>query len=251
MCPFSLGHVIDWCHEKGVLGTFTFDSFYASAEILNPIESLKNADGTSRGYVGDLKFNRKIIHKGVEQQVVEFARTIPPEDRKQVISSDGTKQWYLSVCVKMPNVKHKVRVVILWRYKNDAEPRKILVTNRIHWNVCLSCLLAGGPDRIVEMFACPASGRRVYRGRWTGTETQCFNNTYRDGKQELGLGDCQLRDGEGQTRHTYLVFLAYSLRQCQSGDHSTRRIFVIYYPFVSLCLRVKPFFTLRRGGTER
>ena len=42
---------------------------------------------------------------------------------------DGTKQWYLTVCVKMPRVEHKVRIVILWKYKNDAEPRKILVTN--------------------------------------------------------------------------------------------------------------------------
>ena len=178
--------LIDWCHENDVLGTFTFDSFYSSAEILNHIDSLKNADGTSRGYVADLKFNRKVVFKGVEQQVVEFAKTIPPKDRKQVVSSDGTKQWYLSVCVKMPNVGHKVRIVILWKYKNDAEPRKILVTNRIHWNA----------ERIVE----------TYRGRWTGTET-----FHRDGKQELGLGDCQLRDGEGQTRHTYFVFLAYSL----------------------------------------
>jgi hypothetical protein len=178
--------LIDWCHEKGVLGTFTFDSFYSSAEILNHINSLKNEDGKSRGYVSDMKFNRKIIFKGVAQQVVEFARTIPPSDRKAVVSSDGTKQWYLSVCVKMPNIDHKVRIVILWKKKNDTEPRKILVTNRIHWNA----------ERIVE----------TYRDRWTGTET-----FHRDGKQELGLGDCQLRDDEGQTRHIYLVFLAYSL----------------------------------------
>ena len=78
------------------------------------------------------------------------------------------------------------RFVIFWKYKNDAEPRKIVVTNRIFWNA----------DRIVE----------TYRGRWTGTET-----FHRDGKQELGLGDCQLRDDQGQTRHTYMVFLAYSL----------------------------------------
>jgi hypothetical protein len=46
----------------------------------------------------------------------------------------------------------------------------------------------------------------VYRHRWTGTET-----FHRDGKQELGLGDCQVHNGEGQTRHVYLVSAAYSL----------------------------------------
>jgi len=121
----------------------------------------------------------------VEQSAVEFAKTIPPEDRKPV-TVDGIKQWYLTVCVKMPNIDHKVRVVILWKYKNDASPRKILVTNKIHWNA----------ERIIE----------TYRARWTGTET-----FHRDGKQELGMGDCQMRDGTGQTRHMYCVFLAYSL----------------------------------------
>jgi hypothetical protein len=150
---------------------------------------LQNADGTNRGDVADLKFNRNVVYKGVKQSVEQFAKTIPPKDRKEVKTSDGTKQWYLSVCVNMPEVGHKVRVVILWRHKNDAEPRKILVTNRIFWNA----------ERIVE----------TYRGRWTGTEA-----FHRDGKQPYfwkrgGLGDCQLRDGEGQTRHTYLVFLAY------------------------------------------
>ena len=47
---------------------------------------------------------------------------------------------------------------------------------------------------------------RTYRHRWTGTETY-----HRDGKQQLGMGDCQLRDGQGQTRHMYLVMLAYTL----------------------------------------
>jgi len=46
----------------------------------------------------------------------------------------------------------------------------------------------------------------VYRSRWAGTET-----FHREGKQELGMGDCQLRSGQGQTRHIYLVMLAYSL----------------------------------------
>ena len=29
------------------------------------------------------------------------------------------------------------------------------------------------------------------------------------------MGDCQLRDGQGQTRHMYLVMLAYTLLMCQ------------------------------------
>lgn len=41
-----------------------------------------------------------------------------------------------------------------------------------------------------------------------GKLTETF---HRDGKQHLGLGDCQLGSGEGQTRRTRPVFLAYSL----------------------------------------
>ena len=87
-------------------------------------------------------------------------------------------------------MNHNVRIVIIWDKKRDSTPCKILVTNRVRWEVC----------RIL----------RVYRHRWTGTETY-----HRDGKQELGMGDCQLRKGQGQTRHMYLVMLAYSLLMSQ------------------------------------
>ena len=43
------------------------------------------------------------------------------------------RQWYFTVTVRIPDVKHKVRIVILWRYRNDDQPCKILVTNRITW----------------------------------------------------------------------------------------------------------------------
>ena len=94
--------------------------------------------------------------------------------------------------VRIPEVKHKVRIVMIWNHKRDREPCKILVTNRTPWEV----------TRILQ----------VYRHRWTGTET-----FHRDGKQELGMGDCQLRDGQGQTRHMCLVMLAYSLLMNQLG----------------------------------
>lgn len=189
-----VNELVDWCQETNVPGCFTFDSFYTCASIQNHINSLKNADGSERGYVGDLKFNRKVIFKGKEQSATNFAQSIPSSDRKKVVVN-GEIQWALTVCVKMPNIDHKVRIVCLWKHKNDKEPRKILATNKIHWNL----------ERIVE----------TYGSRWTGTET-----FHRDGKQELGLGDCQLRDPQGQTRHIYLVFLAHSLLIQELGTNS-------------------------------
>ena len=36
------------------------------------------------------------------------------------------------------------------------------------------------------------------------------------------MGDCQLRDGQGQTRHMYLVMLAYSLLMSQLGQNRAK-----------------------------
>jgi DDE superfamily endonuclease len=181
--------LIDWVCERAIPGDVAFDSYFTNAEILNHVHGQTDHWGRPRGYVGDLKFNRKLIWKGQTKKASELAASIPPESRKELRIGDE-RQWYFTVTVQIPNVKHKVRIVVLWRYKNDAEACKILVTNRITWEV----------TRIV----------RVYRRRWTGTET-----FHRDGKQQLGLGDCQLRGERGQTRHMYLVMLAYSLLMIQ------------------------------------
>src|SRR4029450_12902824 len=88
--------------------------------------------------------------------------------------------------MRMPDVNHPVRLVLFWKERDHAEASQALVSNRLLWEVIRMVL--------------------VYRHRWTGTET-----FHRDGKQELGLGDCQVRNGEGQTRHGYLRRTAYSL----------------------------------------
>ena len=134
--------------------------------------------------------------KGRVWRADELAASIPPEDRKEVRRGDQ-RQWYFTCTLHIPKVNHKVRIVIVWNHRRDAEPRKILVTNRTTWEVC----------RIL----------RTYRHRWTGTETY-----HRDGKQQLGMGDCQLRDGQGQTRHMYLVMLAYSLLMRQLRQDRAR-----------------------------
>jgi uncharacterized protein YndB with AHSA1/START domain len=188
--------LIDWVCERKIPGDFAFDSYFTNAEILNHIHEKTDDSGRPRGYVGDLKFNRKLEFKGKIIKANDLAASISAGDRKEMRIGDK-RQWYFTVTVRIPEVNHKVRIVIIWRYKNDEEPRKILVTNRITWEV----------SRIV----------RVYHHRWTGTET-----FHRDGKQQLGLGDCQLRDFQGQTRHMYLVMLAYSLLMSQLRQNRAR-----------------------------
>ncbi len=185
--------LVDWVCERNIPGDFTFDSYFSNAENLNHIHSKTDATGRARGYVGDLKTNRKLEWKGRTLKGTELAAEIPFEDRQELRRGDS-RQYYFTCTVRIPKVNHKVRIVIIWKHKRDTEPCKVLVSNRVGWEV----------SRILG----------VYRYRWTGTET-----FHRDGKQELGMGDCQLRDGQGQTRHMYLVMLAYSLLVRQLGQN--------------------------------
>jgi hypothetical protein len=171
--------LIDDVLKRSIPGDFTFDSYFTSAKVLNHIQS------TQRAYVGDLKLNRKVVYAGREQKLQDVARQIPWAAKKPV--RIGTRQyWYFSKQMRIPDVGHPVRIVLFWRERDDQAASKALVSNRVGWEVIRMVL--------------------VYRHRWTGTET-----FHRDGKQQLGLGDCQVRSGEGQTRHVYLVSTAYSL----------------------------------------
>jgi hypothetical protein len=185
--------LVDWAAEQQIPGTFAMDSYFTNAPILNYIHGKPLTDGRPRGYVGSLKFNRKLEYRGRTVKASELAAQIVPELRKSLTEGDK-QQWYFTCTLRIPDVQHKVRIVILWPSRTAEQPRIILVTNRVQWEV----------TRVV----------RVYRHRWTGTET-----FHRDGKQQLGMGDCQLRTREGQARHMYLVMLAYSLlmRQLKQG----------------------------------
>jgi hypothetical protein len=185
--------LIDWVCQENIPGTFAVDSYFTNAPVLNHIHGKPSANGQPRGYVGSLKFNRKVEYQGRLLKASELAAGIAPAVRKP-LQAGGRLQWYFTCTLRLPDVQHKVRILILWQQREDEQARIMLVTNRVQWEA----------SRIV----------RAYRHRWTGTET-----FHRDGKQQLGMGDCQLRDGEGQTRHMHLVMLAYSLlmRQLRQG----------------------------------
>jgi len=171
--------LIDDAIKRTIPGDLTFDSYFTSAKILNHIQSQQ------RAYVGDLKLNRKVVYAGQEQKLQDVARQMPWEAKKPV-RLGSTRYWYCSKQRRIPDVTHPVRIVLFWRERNDPEASKALGSNRLGWEVIRMVL--------------------VYRHRWTGTAT-----VHRDGKQQLGLGDGQVRSGEGQTRHVYLVRTAYSL----------------------------------------
>ena len=178
--------LLDDVVQRAIPGDFTFDSYCTSTKVLNHIQSKQ------RAYVGDLKLNRKVVYMGREQKLQDVARQIPWEAKKPV-RMGSTRYWYFSKQMRLPEVTHPVRIVLFWRERDDQEASKALVSNRLGWEVI----------RIVL----------VYRHRWTGTET-----FHRDGKQQLGLGDCQVRSGEGQTRHVYLVSTAYRLLMRSLGQ---------------------------------
>jgi hypothetical protein len=189
--------LVDWVCEREIPGEFAFDSYFTNAVVLNHLHAQRDRRGESRAYVGDLKQNRKLEVRGQTLRADEFAATIGRELRQELRRGDD-RQWYFTTTVRLPEVNHPVRILILWRNRRDKTPAKILVTNRTRWEA----------TRLVS----------VYRQRWTGTET-----FHRDGKQHLGMGDCQLRSGQGQTRHMYLVMLAYSLLMIQLDNADAKK----------------------------
>lgn len=192
--------LIDWVCGKGIPGHFTYDCYFTSARVLNQVHA------HDRAYVGDLKANRNIFHKGEKMQASAFAALVPVDARK-LVQYNERMEWYFTKSFEIPEVNHRVRLVFIWKDRTDKTPTKILITNQTRWEI----------HRILG----------VYGKRWTGTET-----FHRDAKQHLGMGACQLRDGRGQTRHMHLVNLAYTslmtqLRSSRSRDWALARLTTI------------------------
>jgi hypothetical protein len=87
--------LIDRVCEQNVPGTFAFDSYFTNAPVLNHIHGKQLADGQSRGYVGSLKFNRKLEYKGRQVKASELAKEIAPSNRKPM-QHGNRKQWYFT-----------------------------------------------------------------------------------------------------------------------------------------------------------
>src|SRR5947209_7902006 len=133
--------LIDDAIKRAIPGDFTFDSYFTSAKILNHIQS------TQRAYVGDLKLNRKLVYDGREQSLQAVARQIPWQAKKPV-RVGHRRYWYFSKQMRIPDVTHPVRIVLLWKERDDAGASKALVIHRrlgevVRLVVLILCAWAG------------------------------------------------------------------------------------------------------------
>ena len=170
--------LVDDAIEKGCPAhTFVFDRWYLCKTLTDHIES------HGRNWIGAVKSNRIIHYKGKQMSIGNFARSLEEGNLKHVQLKDK-EYWALSRVVLVNNLG-KVTIVVAWDNKELKGDPLLLATNSLEWET----------KRIIK----------IYGKRWP------IETFYRDGKQHLGLEDCQLRSAKGIERHLYLVFLAYSL----------------------------------------
>lgn len=111
------------------------------------------------------------------------------EDRIDTTEREIDDETYNIWTKKLPVSKlGEIRLLIAEKVTDDEEeenPVKYLATNKI----------AAPSTHLI----------RTYSYRWR------VESFFEDSKQDLGLGDCEVRDDEGASRHWHLQMLTYSL----------------------------------------
>lgn len=177
--------LVDDCESKGVLATvYTFDSWFLSKELTDHIRSY------GKDWVSRLKSNRILYLRG-RMNIKEFEATIPRKAFRE-IEVRGKAYWVFTKTLHI-NKLGRARIVISYDNERLEGDPVYLATNRTNWEakkVLICYLLRSSIDAF-----------------------------YRDAKQNLGFGKCQLRSIKGTRRHWSLGILAYTLlklRICKS-----------------------------------
>ena len=176
--------LVDECEKLGVAAeNYVFDSWYLSQRLAEHIESY------GKGWVSRLKSNRTVYHGKRRMGIKEFEEALPREAFKEV---QGKSHWAYTQVLDV-NRLGKARVVICYDNPDLKGEPVYLATSRLYWE----------ERRVIQCYS--------LRFR--------IDNFYKDAKQNLGLGGCQLRSLKGTRRHWLLGITAYSLlklRICRS-----------------------------------
>ena len=166
--------LVDEVQQRQIPGTFAMDSYFTNAPILNYIHGKHLRDGRPRGYVGSLKFNRKLEYQGRLQKASELAAAIDPGYRK-VLREGDKQQWYFTCTLRIPDVKHKVRIVLLWGHREDSQPRIILSPTGCSGKSHASCACIGIAGQARKPFIGMASSN------WAWGTVSCVTARARQG----------------------------------------------------------------------
>ena len=158
--------------------TYLMDSWFThDSNLIEHIESY------GKDWVGPLRSNRQVTYGGEEIRVDALEERIDKVERE--IDDETYKIWTQKRSVSELD---EVRLLITEKVTDEEDeenPVKYFVSNKI--------------DAPSEHLI------RSYSLRWP---VEVF---FEDSKQDLGFGDCEVRDEEGASRHWHLQMLAYSL----------------------------------------
>lgn len=178
--------LVDECEMLGIAAeNYVFDAWFLSQELVDHIKTY------GKGWISRLKSNR-IVHTGKgSTSVREWAEALPGEAFKEVRVA-GRSFWAYTRVLEV-NGLGRVRVVVCHDGPDLEGDPVYLATGRLYWE----------ERRVIEAY-----GLRFR-----------VDNFYKDAKQSLGLGGCNLRSLKGTRRHWQLGILGYSLlraRVCRS-----------------------------------
>jgi hypothetical protein len=182
--PQLAEQLVDECESIGFKkDAYVCDAALVTKELMNRIEEYGQA------WVSRLAKSRLVqTANGAFETVESFARSLPKEVFKpvKVKTRHGEERtyWCFSKTVRVHDWK-RIRLVISYdNEKLDGEPI-YLITNKKNWVQ---------PQKTVQ----------IYMMR------DPIEHLIRDGKQELGLEDCQQRTETGVQKHWELTFVAYT-----------------------------------------
>ncbi|WP_049999326.1 IS701 family transposase [Halococcus sediminicola] len=176
--------LVDELSEIGVpADTYLFDTSYCSEEFVMCLETY------GKEWVSAVKSNARVSYGGERIRVDALGKRIDIVPR--TISSETYHIWTQKRDVSRLG---EVKLLITEKEPNEEGEAsvKYIVSNKID----------APASHLIELYAM----------RWR------VETVFRDTKQDLGLGDCELRHAAGASRHWHLLMLAYSLLKLGAAD---------------------------------
>ncbi|WP_114579166.1 IS701 family transposase [Saliphagus sp. LR7] len=170
--------LVDECLEIGVpADTYLFDMTYCSEEFVTQLEAAE------KEWVSAVKSDARVTYGGERIRVDALGERIDTVPR--TVNGETYHIWTQKRDVSRLG---EVKLLVTKREPSDEDDEpsvKYIVSNKID----------APASHLIELYAM----------RW---RVETF---FRDTKQDLGFGDCELRQAAGASRHWHLLMLAYSL----------------------------------------